>query len=213
MFEVHKAELINLDKDFDNAVERAGSLFMEGKIFVYPTDTLYGFGANPFNDEAVLRINRIKSREEGKMYILLINNLKNLSNYISVQSEKHWDFLLTVWPNPVSIVLKLNSRTRNIFGIETAAFRIPNHRFCQKVLDRIQMPLISTSVNRNNRPPLKEFSEIRDEFSGEVDGIFYTEKKSYFEASTLLDLTGEEPVLLREGKIKFRDIMSLFNKS
>lgn len=213
MFEVHKAELINLDKDFDSAVERAGSLFMEGKIFVYPTDTLYGFGANPFNDEAVLRINRIKSREEGKMYILLINNLKNLSNYISIQSEKHWDFLLSVWPNPVSIVLKLNSRTRNIFGIETAAFRIPNHRFCQKFLDRIQMPLISTSVNRNNKPPLKEFSEIRDEFSGEVDGIFYTDKKSYFEASTLLDLTSEEPVLLREGKIKFRDIMSLFNKS
>jgi len=213
MFEINKAELVNIDKDFDSAVERVCKLFMEGKIFVYPTDTLYGFGANPFNDDAVMKISRIKSREEGKMYILLINNIKNLSHYVNVQSEKHWDFLLSLWPNPVSVVLKLNSRTRNILGIETAAFRIPNHRFCQKILDRIQMPLISTSVNRSNKPPLREFSEIRDEFSGDVDGIFYTEKRSFFEASTLLDLTGEEPVLLREGKIKFSDILSLLGKN
>jgi L-threonylcarbamoyladenylate synthase len=213
MFEINKAELVNIDKDFDSAVERVCKLFMEGKIFVYPTDTLYGFGANPFNDDAVMKISRIKSREEGKMYILLINNIKNLSHYVNVQSEKHWDFLLSLWPNPVSVVLKLNSRTRNILEIETAAFRIPNHRFCQKILDRIQMPLISTSVNRSNKPPLREFSEIRDEFSGDVDGIFYTEKRSFFEASTLLDLTGEEPVLLREGKIKFSDILSLLGKN
>ncbi|RPI66827.1 MAG: threonylcarbamoyl-AMP synthase [Ignavibacteriales bacterium] len=213
MFEINKAELVNIDKDFDSAVERVCKLFMEGKIFVYPTDTLYGFGANPFNDDAVMKISRIKSREEGKMYILLINNIKNLSHYVNVQSEKHWDFLLSLWPNPVSVVLKLNSRTRNILGIEIAAFRIPNHRFCQKILDRIQMPLISTSVNRSNKPPLREFSEIRDEFSGDVDGIFYTEKRSFFEASTLLDLTGEEPVLLREGKIKFSDILPLLGKN
>lgn len=212
MFDVHKAELINIDKDFDNAVERAGRLFLEGKVFIYPTDTLYGFGANPFNDDAVRKINNIKSREDGKMYILLINNIKNLSNYINIESEKHWDFLISVWPNPVSVVLKLNSRTRNILGMETAAFRIPNHRFCQKLLEKVRMPLISTSVNRINRPPLRELSEIVEEFSSEADGIFYSEKKSYFEASTLIDLTGEEPVMLREGKIKLSEIFNMFEK-
>lgn len=212
MFETHKAEIINIDKNFDIAVEKAVKLFLEGKIFVYPTDTLYGFGANPFNDDAVRKINRIKRRDEDKMYILLINNIKNLSNYIVIQSERHWDFLLSLWPNPVSVVFKLNSRTSNILGIETAAFRIPSHRYCLKLLDRIQMPLISTSVNRTNKPPMREFSEIRDEFSNEVDGIFYTEKKSFFEASTLLDLRNDKPVLLREGKIRFSDIELLFEK-
>ncbi len=212
MSDVHKAELINVDKDFDKAIEQAGKLFLEGKVFVYPTDTLYGFGANPFNDDAVRIIDLIKSRGDGKMYILLINNIKNLSNYVNIQSEKHWDFLISVWPNPVSVVLKLNSRTRNILGIETAAFRIPNHRFCQRLLDKIHMPLISTSVNRINRAPMRELSEIVDEFSSDVHGIFYTEKKSYFEASTLIDLTGEEPVMLREGKIKLSDIFDIFEK-
>jgi L-threonylcarbamoyladenylate synthase len=213
MFDTRKAEIINIDTDFDIAVEKASRMFLEGRVFVYPTDTIYGFGANPFNDEAIKKISRIKGRDEGKMYILLVNNIKNLSSYVTVHSEKHWDFLLTMWPNPVSVVLKLNSRTANILDMETAAFRIPNHRFCQKILDTVQMPLVSTSVNRSNNPPLKEFSEIRDEFSPEVDGIFYTGKKSFFEASTLLDLSNGDPVLLREGKIKFNDIMKIFEKS
>jgi L-threonylcarbamoyladenylate synthase len=213
MSEAEECKMINIDRNFDLAVDKAAQLFLEGKIFAYPTDTLYGFGANPFNEEAIARINRIKSRDDGKMYIMLINNVTNLSNYIVVQNERHWDFLLSVWPNPVSVVLKLNRRAAGVFGIETAAFRIPNHRFCQKLLDRIQMPLVSTSVNRSNQPPLKEFSEIRDEFSAEVDAIFYTEKRSFFEASTLLNLCDEEPVLLREGKIKYNEIQSIFDKS
>jgi L-threonylcarbamoyladenylate synthase len=213
MSETMQAELINIDTEFDYAVEKAYRLFLEGRIFAYPTDTIYGLGANPFNEDAVKRISKIKSREEGKMYILLINNIKNLNNYVSIQSEKHWDFLLKVWPNPVSIVLKLNSRTSRVLGIETAAFRIPNHRFCLKLLDKIQMPLISTSVNRSNKPPLREFSEIRDEFSNDLEAIFYTEKKSFFEASTLLNLTDEEPVLLREGRFKYSDILTIFEKS
>jgi L-threonylcarbamoyladenylate synthase len=209
----NKCELINIDEYFDYAIEKAAQLFMEGKVFVYPTDTIYGFGGNPFKEETGKKISYLKNREEGKAYILLINNIKNLSKYIVVQSEKHWDFLLAVWPNPVSVILKLNSRASKILGTETAAFRIPNHRFCQKLLDKVQIPLISTSVNRSNKPPLKEFTEIRDEFSAELDAILYTEKRSFFEASTLLNLSEEEPVLLREGKIKYNEIMSIFEKS
>lgn len=212
MFDIHKAEIINIDSNFDYAVETAVQMFLAGKIFVYPTDTLYGFGANPFNNDAVRKVSNIKSRDDGKMYIFLINTIKNLSNYVVLESEKHWDFLLSVWPNPVSVVLKLNSKTRDILNMETAAFRIPNHRFCTKVLDRIHMPLISTSVNRSNKPPLKEFSEIRDEFSNEVDGIFYSDKKSFFEASTIINLSDEEPVLIREGKFKFEDLINIFER-
>jgi L-threonylcarbamoyladenylate synthase len=209
----NKCELVNIDEKFDYAIDKAARLFSEGKIFVYPTDTLYGFGGNPFNEEAGKKISHIKSREQGKTYILLINNIKNLSKYVVVQSEKHWDFLLAVWPNPVSVILRLNPRASKILGIETAAFRIPNHRFCQKLLDKVQIPLISTSVNRSNKPPMREFSEIRDEFSTELDAIFFTEKRSFFEASTLLNLSEEEPVLLREGKIKYNEILSIFEKS
>ena len=212
MIEVKSAELINIDSNLDQAVQKAKKLYLEGSVFVYPTDTIYGFGANPFNEDAVKKIDNIMRRESGKMYILLINNIETLLKYIEIKSENHLDFLLSIWPNPVSVVLSLNSKASQLLGVKTAAFRIPNHRFCLKLIGELQMPLISTSVNRSSNPPLVEPNFIMDEFSSEVEAIFYSDKKCFYEASTLIDLNDASPVLLREGKIKFSDIMEKFEK-
>ena len=69
------------------------------------------------------------------------------------------------------------------------------------------MPLVSTSVNRTGNEPMNDSSLIIQEFANEVDAIFYSDKKSFFEASTLIDLTGDEPKLIREGRIKFVELM------
>lgn len=202
-----KAKIINIDQNFQEAIETAKEIFLNGGIFIYPTDTIYGFGANPFNEEAVQKIGKVKNRDDWKRYIFLIHSVDLLRNYIELKSENHLDFLLSIWPNPVSAILKLNAKTQAILQSETGAFRIPNHRFCQKLLAELKMPLVSTSVNRSNNPPLTEPSLIIDEFSYEVDAIIYTESKSYFEASTLIDLSDEEPKLIREGKFKFEDLI------
>ena len=210
MSESQSAEFINIDKKLDTAITRAKKYYLEGTVFIYPTDTIYGFGANPFNEDAVKRIDAIKGRRDSKPYILLIDGIDTLVKYIEIKSEKHLDFLLAIWPNPVSVILNLNSKTRSILNQKTAAFRIPNHRFCLKFLQQIKMPLISTSVNRSDEEPLTEISMIKDIFGSEVDAIFYTDKKSYINASTLIDLSDSEPVLLREGKIKFEDLLEKF---
>ena len=201
------AELFNIDKNIDDAVQLARRLYLEGNIFIHPTDTIYGFAANPFNEDAVKKIDIIKQRPSGKKYILLINNVENLLTYTDIHSEKHLDFLISIWPNPVSVVLKLNKKTSEILGIDTAAFRIPNNRFCLKLLDTINMPMISTSVNRSNEKPLFDPIMIRDEFDLDVDTIFYTSKKIMHEYSTLIDLTNNKLTLIREGKIKFDDLL------
>jgi L-threonylcarbamoyladenylate synthase len=207
---IQSDNLTNIDIDFDNAVKQASKIYFEGGVFIYPTDTVYGFGANPFNEEALTRVNEIKGRESGKWYILLINNIDNLLKYVELKSEKDMDFFISIWPNPVSVILNLNNKTKSILNRETAAFRIPNNRFCQKLLSEVKMPLISTSVNRNKQAPLIEPSLIKDEFSSEVDAIFYTEKKSYFDASTIIDLSGSELKIVREGKIKFEELLAKY---
>jgi len=211
MIKTKEADFINIDDNLELSIQKAKKIYLGGEVFIYPTDTIYGFGANPFNEEAVQKINEIKGREIGKMYILLINDIKNLLKYVDVQSEKHLDFLISIWPNPVSVVLNLNRKTSKILNNETAAFRIPNHRFCLRLLEALSMPLISTSVNRTKNLPLFDPNLIRDEFSAEVSAIFYTEKKSFFEASTMIDLSDNDPVLMREGKIKFQDLLEKFN--
>jgi L-threonylcarbamoyladenylate synthase len=206
------AVMISVDKNIDLAVQKAKKLFLEGSIFVYPTDTVYGLGANPFNEVAVGRIDEIKHRENHKPYIMLVNSIETLLKYVEIKSEKHLDFLLSIWPNPVSVVLLLNSKTNEILGVETAAFRIPNNRFCLKLTSELEMPLISTSVNRSGQPPVVESSVIYDEFSSEIDAIFHTNKKSFYSVSTLIDLSDSVPVLIRSGKIKFEDLLDKFQK-
>jgi L-threonylcarbamoyladenylate synthase len=206
------ADMISIDENIDLAVQKAKKIFLEGSVFIYPTDTLYGFGANPFNEDAVKRIDEIKHRADNKPYIMLVNSIETLLKYIEIKFEKHLDFLLSIWPNPVSVVLTLNSKTSEILGVETAAFRIPNHRFCLKLATELKMPLISTSVNRSTQQPIVEPSAIYDEFSAEIDAIFHTGKKSFCSASTLIDLSDSVPVLLRNGKIKFEDLLDKFNK-
>ncbi len=179
MSEIMNAELINVDRKLDSAVTKAKKFYLQGTVFIYPTDTIYGFGANPFNEEAVKKIDNIKERKDSKPYILLVDGIDTLIKYVDIRNEKHLDFLLAIWPNPVSVVLNLNRRTQSILNIKTAAFRIPNQRFCLKLLQEIKMPLISTSVNKSDTKPLTEVSLIKDTFNSEVEAIFFTEKKSF----------------------------------
>lgn len=207
----NKARLINIEEDFNLAVSEAAKLYREGGVFVYPTDTISGFGCDPVNDIATERIVKIKGREEQKRFILLISGLGALLRYADIQYDKQMDFLYKIWPNPVSVVLKLNNEAVRLLNTPTAAFRVPNHRFCRTLLEEISAPLVSTSVNRSGKPPLHEMEEINYEFGSEVDAVFYTSNKTFVQASTLIDLIDSEPVLIREGAVKFAELMSTFN--
>ncbi len=209
--EIKDKLIINIEDQFEESVAVASKLFLNGSVFIYPTDTIYGFGGNPFNEEVIKKISHIKGKANWRRYIFLISDIEILKNYVEIKSEKHLDFLLEIWPNPVSVILNLNKHYQDILGMQTAAFRIPNHRFCLKLLSDLRMPLISTSVNRTGNEPMNDPSMIIQEFGSEVDAIFYSSQKSFFEASTLIDLSDEEPKLLREGKMKFVDLLKKLN--
>ena len=211
MIEKKEAVLINIDESFETAIDIARELFLNGSIFIYPTDTIYGFGGNPFNEIAIKKISEVKGKHNWRRYIFLISDIEILKSYADVNSERYLDFLLSIWPNPISVILKLKKKYQQLLRSETGAFRIPNHRFCYKLISELKMPLISTSVNRTGNEPMNDSSIIIQEFLSEVDAIFYSDKKSFFEASTLIDLTGEEPKLVREGRIKFVELMKKLN--
>ncbi len=203
---------INIDEKPGDAITTATRLYYEGGVFAYPTDTIYGFGANPFNQDALSKITAMKRRSIGKKFILLAADLEMVLKYVELKDESHADLLLSLWPNPVSIVLRLNSYYRDIMGEETSAFRVPNHNFCRKLLTELKMPLVSTSVNRSDEPAMNDFSLISQEFSGEIDAIFYTSRPPLNIASTVIDLSGDEPKLLREGMISFNEILNKYSR-
>ncbi len=202
---------INIDRHPRIAVKTITQLFEENKTFIYPTDTIYGIGGNPFNESVIEEINRIKMRDESKSYILLVGNLEILSKYVEFHNKLHKNFLLAIWPAPVSVVLNIKKKFIKEFNRENIAFRIPANKFCLNFLSVINCPVISTSVNRKDEKPIENFKIIKRNFGNQVDGIFYSSRKKSKFASTVIDLTKEKPLLLREGKYSFEMINKVFS--
>ena len=203
--------IINIEEHPESSLILALGLYNSARIFIYPTDTIYGIGGNPFDKNVVKRISEIKGRNEQKQFIWLISDFENLLNYVDITLENHFDFLQKLWPGPVSVVLNLNDRTKEITEFDTIAVRIPNNNFCQKLLNEIRRPLISTSVNRSGKDPLNRIELILENFSQDVDAIIFSSDQIQQISSTLIDLTTEQPKLIREGSTKFVELLKNFN--
>ena len=206
-----KKNIINIEGNQESALILAAELFHLGKIFIYPTDTIYGIGGNPFDENVVKRISDIKGRDEKKKFIWLISDFENLMNYVDVIYETHLDFLQKIWPAPVTVILNLNERTKKIINLDTIAVRIPQNDFCLKLLKEISRPLISTSVNRTAEEPINQIDQIVLNFSQYVDAILFQSESAERKSSTIIDLTSKQPKLIREGSIKFVELLQNFS--
>ena len=204
---MHKnAKLINVDSDMKMAVSEAKKIYHSGGIFIYPTDTIYGFGCDPFNYTAINELNNIKGRDEQKQYIFLVDSVNTLLNYIDLNDNQIIEMLKNIWPNPITFIFHLNYKTRKLLKYDDAAFRIPNNTFCLDLLSELKAPLISTSVNFRNQQPLNNYLSIKNEFANKVNAIFFTSENENIAASALVDLTKKPPKILREGKINFMEL-------
>jgi len=201
---------INIEENPDLALMLAVELFRSGKVFIYPTDTIYGLGGNPLDDLVVKRINEIKGRDEKKHFIWLLSDIEKVLNYAEIVNENHLEFLQKIWPAPVTVILNLNERTKKVAKQETAAIRIPQNDFCLKLLKEISRPLISTSVNRSGNDPINQIEKIINDFSQDVETIFFSSQAQGNVYSTIIDLTSEQPKLIREGSIKFVELLQNF---
>ena len=200
------AKLINVDSDIEIAVSEANKIFQSGGIFIYPTDTIYGFGCNPFNDKALQTLKNLKGRDEQKQYVLLVDSVNTLLKYIDLDDDQIIVMLKNIWPNPISFILNLNYKTKNLLKYDSAAFRIPDNTFCLNLLSELKAPLVSTSVNISNQQPLTNYLSINNVFGDRVDAIFFMNENENTGASTLVDLTKKPPKILREGKINFIEL-------
>jgi len=198
---------INIDDDPDSAVALAAELFHSGRVFIYPTDTIYGIGGNPFDEKVVNRIADLKRREESKKFIWLLPDFERVLNYTEIIYEDHLEFLERIWPAPVTVIVNLNERTAKITSQKTIAVRVPQNDFCLKLLNEISRPLISTSVNISGENSMTNIDTIINNFSQVVDAIFFNKATFRNISSTIIDLTSKKPKLVREGSIKFVELL------
>jgi L-threonylcarbamoyladenylate synthase len=182
----------------EKAREKALGALRTGGVVVLPTDTLYGFSCRVEDEAAVERIAAIKQSPGDRRFILLASSVGVVDDYAASFGCAARSVMERVWPAPVTVVLPSGKRLPPWCG-PTTAFRVPALPPLLDLLASLGEPVVSTSVNRSGNPPMMRASDIFREFSSEVDLVVAGDEKGLERASTVVDLTGKEPMVLRRG--------------
>ena len=198
-----KTECFDEVKDSANVVSNGG-------IIIYPTDTLYGLGADIRNEESLLRIYDIKGRPNDMALPVLVSGwemVRSISSEVNVIGEK---LAARFWPGQLTLVIRANDNLSTILtgGRGTIAVRQPDHWIAQQIIEQVGNPIVGTSANLSGSPDLVEASDLVSELGDLVDRIITCGLKPFGVGSTVVDITGEQPKLLRETSISIEDIQS-----
>ncbi len=153
-------------------INKALTELYEGRIILYPTDTIWGLGCDATNKEAVERIFKIKKRSDNKSMLVLIENINMLTQYIKDVPDIAWE-LIDVSDKPLTIIYPgARNLAPNLIGEDgSVGIRIVKDPFCQELIRRFRKPLVSTSANISDSPSPSIFGEITEEIKAAADYI------------------------------------------
>jgi L-threonylcarbamoyladenylate synthase len=176
--------------------DRVLSILRSGGVIVLPTDTLPGMSALVSSQSAVARIGAIKGASAGRAFVWLASSADMVSEYVSSFGCESRETLEARWPAPLTVVLPASSKVPGWVG-DTVAIRVPQNDALRELIAVLNEPMVSTSVNRTGEPPLTTAALIGEQFGRSFDMIVDGEATE--QASTIVDLCGDEPKLLRQG--------------
>ncbi len=194
----------------ENAIERAAKAVAEGLLVAFPTDTVYGLGASLQRPKAVLRIYSAKSRPPDKPIPVLIPDVESLSLIAAEMPSAVSKLSRAFWPGPLTIVLKSSPAVPKevTAGGETVAVRVPNHEIALKLLRKAGAMAV-TSANISGFPPPLTAEEVVAQLCDKIEIVLDGGKCPGGIPSTIVDLTGEPPIILREGPIPPSEVLRL----
>ncbi|GBC69048.1 Threonylcarbamoyl-AMP synthase [archaeon HR01] len=187
-------------------VEEAARIVREGGVIIYPTDTVYGIGCNPFDEAAVQRVVNLKRRER-KPHPVLAASLEDLGRVCHL-SEKELYLGYILWPGPVTIVAEKRDDVPEIvtFGEPTVGVRIPADLTVLEIMRLSGTPLLGTSANISGMPPAASPDAIPDELKRGVDMVVDTGATRYGRPSTVIRLRGGDIEVVREGAVSLQEL-------
>jgi L-threonylcarbamoyladenylate synthase len=194
----------------DNGVENCAKIVKDGGIIVYPTDTVYAMGCNPFNDKAVERIFLLKRRVAEKAMPVLCASLLDVENIVEV-SNKVKRLARSFWPGPLTIICPLSNRKispRLTANRSSLAVRIPGN-LCTLSLLKLSRYLVGTSANISGRESVKNPSQISTTSLTNFDALLDGGTLIKYSHSTIIQLDDDETLtVVRNGPITERDIIA-----
>lgn len=196
----------------DEIIRQAAETIKNGGLVAFPTETVYGLGANGLNDAAVNSVYLAKGRPADNPLILHISNLKMLKLIARDISPIAKVLMNVFWPGPLTLVLKKTGLVSEMVsrGLDTVAVRFPAHELAQKLITGADTPIAAPSANISGRPSPTEALHVLEDMDGKIPWILDGGSCDIGVESTVVDVTGDYPIILRPGKITFEDIRKLF---
>ena len=195
----------------DNEIAEAGEILRNGGLVAFPTETVYGLGASAFDSDAAKKIYAAKGRPSDNPLIVHIcdkGQIKDIAEEIPESAKKVIDNFM---PGPVTIILKKKSVIPNdvTAGLNTVAIRFPLHETAQKLIKAAGVPIAAPSANLSGKPSPTKAKHVVKDMTGRIDAIIDGGECNVGVESTIVDFTGEKPVILRPGGVTYDDLKGI----
>ena len=207
---------LNNKSQIEKIAETAAEVLKNGEVVIYPTDTLYGLGANALDEDAILKIYKIKKRDRNNPLPIIARDIKMVKRIACVDSRVE-KILNKIWPGPITIVLRKKDIIPYILtgNEETVAVRIPNSEFISALMNEVNFPIAATSANISGEKNLLDPDKIISEFKSsklKPDLFIDAEEVKNSKPSTIVDLTTGIPKILRVGIVGINEMKEFFEK-
>jgi L-threonylcarbamoyladenylate synthase len=188
-------------------LKEAAQLIRNGELLAFPTETVYGLGANALDSLAVKKIFKAKGRPSDNPLIIHIAKKEQLFQIAFIEP---WvlKIIQKFWPGPLTVILKSKQIVSKhaTGGLNTIAVRMPKNKIALKLIKLAGVPIAAPSANISGKPSGTSFEHVFDDFNGKISGIIKSSPSEIGLESTVIDLTTKTPTLLRPGAFSFEEL-------
>lgn len=199
---------INLER-----LKKPAKMIKEGKIVIFPTETVYGIGTNGFKSDSIKKIYELKKRDFNKPISLLVNSIDMIQTVAKDITDLEYALINRFCPGPFTIILKKKKEVPDILTAngDTVGIRMPDSLIAKTIIDYSGVPIATPSANISGKPSGTSIDNIMKDFKDSVDCIIDNGESKLGIASTIVKVENKKPIILREGAIKKEEIFDFVN--
>ena len=198
----------------DKGITEAAKILKEGGLVAFPTESVYGLGANAMDDEAVSKVYAAKGRPSDNPMIVHVAKPQDLTLLTDNITDDMKKLAENFWPGPLTMVVQAKPQVSRITtgGLDTVAVRIPDNETTLKLIETAGMPLAGPSANLSGHPSPTSSNHVYDDLQGRIDAVIQGEICKVGIESTVVDMTSPAPVILRPGIVTAEDLEKVLGK-
>lgn len=191
--------------------ESAAEFIKQGGLVAFPTETVYGLGARVFDEAAVAKIFEAKQRPADNPLIAHVSSVDQIAELASEITETAAKFMEKFFPGPLTLVLKKGPDVPLIAtaGLDTIGVRMPRSTVAREFLSACETPVVAPSANLSGRPSPTTWQAVYEDLNGRIDCILQADATEIGLESTVVDCSGEAPIVLREGAISLEELKTV----